>query len=70
MRGEADLVGVFVPGLLCAAMIAYLFSTVLRRLLSWAGAYRFIWHPPLFDLALYVVVLAIVVWGGREAGWQ
>jgi hypothetical protein len=29
--------------------------------LAWTGFYRFVWHRPLFDLALYVVLLGVVV---------
>jgi len=43
-------------------VLAFLATMLLRHLLSAAGAYRFIWHRPLFDLALYVVTLGTVVW--------
>jgi hypothetical protein len=33
----------------------------LRRLLRWIGFYRFVWHRPLFDFALLVIVLGAVV---------
>jgi hypothetical protein len=69
MRGEFDLAGVFVPGLLGAAAIAYLLNGVLRRGLSRIDFYRFVWHPPLFDVALYMMVLGAVVLAGRAAGW-
>ena len=37
------------------------FRSLLRRLLERTGAYRYVWHRALFDLALYVVLLGAVV---------
>ena len=31
-----------------------------RALLQRAGAYRHVWHPPLFNLALYGIVLGVL----------
>ncbi|KQT45506.1 hypothetical protein ASG52_15220 [Methylobacterium sp. Leaf456] len=61
MSGEFDLYGVFVPSLAAWMLIAFALSLPLRRGLAWAGFYRFVWHRPLFDLALYVVLLGAVV---------
>lgn len=59
MIGDASLYGVYIPWLLllCAAGVGL--SWALRRLLATIGFYRWVWHPALFDLALY----ALVVWG-------
>ncbi|WP_152044586.1 DUF1656 domain-containing protein [Aureimonas psammosilenae] len=57
MSGDFNLFGVFVPHLLVLALCALALNLVLRRLLVALGAYRLIWHPALFDLALFVVVL-------------
>ncbi len=61
MTGEFDLYGVFVPSLAAWMVLAFLISLPLRRLLAWTGVYRLVWHRPLFDLALYVVLLGAVV---------
>ncbi|HJE25934.1 MAG TPA: DUF1656 domain-containing protein [Methylorubrum populi] len=61
MTGELDLYGVFVPSLAAWMLIAFALSLPLRRLLAWTGFYRVVWHRPLFDLALYVVLLGAVV---------
>ena len=61
MTGELDVYGVFVPGLAAWMLLAFLLSLVVRRLLGWTGFYRIVWHRPLFDLALYVVLLGCVV---------
>ena len=61
MIGEIDLYGVFVPSLLLSVGAALPLTAGLRRLLRWSGFYRLVWHRPLFDLALLVMVLGAVV---------
>jgi Protein of unknown function (DUF1656) len=56
MIGELDLHGVLVPPLLLSLLLALAASAVLRRLLARAGFYRLVWHRPLFDLALFVIL--------------
>lgn len=61
MIREINLDGVFLPPL-----AGYFFGTALawyalRYLLQQAGAYRFIWHPPLFNTALFVILLSSFV---------
>ncbi|SMH35848.1 DUF1656 domain-containing protein [Azospirillum agricola] len=58
MIGEIDVQGLFLPPLLILAVVAWILSGLLRRGLRAAGFYGWVWHPPLFDLALYVVVLS------------
>jgi len=62
MIGELDLGGVFTPSLMVWAVIALLISLPLRRVLDRVGAYRFVWHRGLFDIALL-----LVLWGGVAA---
>ena len=61
MIGEIDLYGVFIPPLLVWICAALPLTAVLRRLLRWLGVYRLVWHRPLFDFALLVIVLGGVV---------
>jgi hypothetical protein len=61
MKPELDIYGVFIPTLALLALLAYLLSTVLRRLLDRIGFYNLVWHRPLFDLALLVCILAGLV---------
>ena len=61
MTSDLDIYGVFVPALFAWVLIAYGISLPLRRVLTWSGFYRFVWHRPLFDVALYVVLLGLVV---------
>lgn len=60
MIGEFDIYGVFVPALLVWALVALLLTSVLRRVLARVGFYRLVWHRPLVDLSLLVIVLTIV----------
>ncbi|MBP2294543.1 DUF1656 domain-containing protein [Azospirillum rugosum] len=57
MIGEIDVYGLFIPPLLILAVLAWGLSGLLRRGLRAVGFYGWVWHPPLFDLALYVVLL-------------
>jgi hypothetical protein len=61
MIGEIAIGGVFVIRGLVSLVFAMAIVAVLRRVLAWCGAYRFVWHRPLFDLALLVIVLGGVV---------
>lgn len=60
MPGEFSLHGVFVPTLLVLMLLAYLLNSGLHALLQRAGAYRHVWHPALFNLALYGIVLGLL----------
>jgi hypothetical protein len=57
MSGEIDIYGVYVPNLLALMLATLLLSFVVRRALAWFGAYAFVWHRGLFDIALYIVLL-------------
>ena len=57
MYGEFSLYGVFVPTLLALMTLAYLLNSLLGLALSRLGTYRHIWHPALFNLASYIVLL-------------
>ncbi|MXN77683.1 DUF1656 domain-containing protein [Burkholderia sp. 4701] len=61
MIGEIDIFGVFVPAPLVLMLIAYLINVVIRAGLTRIGFYRFVWHRSIFDLGIYVFVLAAVV---------
>jgi hypothetical protein len=60
MMEEVNLYGVFVPRLLVLMVIAFLIGVIVRGALSRLGFYQHVWHRPLFDIALYVVLLGAV----------
>lgn len=66
MIGELDLYGVFIPPLLLWVAVALPLTAILRRILRWVGFYRLVWHRPLFDFALLVIVLGVIVAASRR----
>jgi len=61
MIEEIDLYGVFLPSLIVWMIVAFPVTLLVRRALAAAGVYNHVWHRPLFDTALFVVVLGAVV---------
>ena len=62
MRHEIDIYGVLVPSLLLWLIIAYGLSALLRRLMQRFDLYRLVWHRALFNLAMFVCLLGVVVY--------
>jgi hypothetical protein len=60
MTAEYAIDGVFVSSVLVSGVLALAIMAIVRRILAWLGAYRFVWHPALFDTALFVIVWAVV----------
>jgi protein AaeX len=60
MIGELNIGGVFVPYLLLLAVLAFVLSVCVRRVLREWHFYRFVWHAGLFDVSLFVVLLWLV----------
>lgn len=60
MIGDIDVYGVLVPPLLLWVLAALPLAIVLRRLLAAIGFYRLVWHRPLFDLSLTVIMTGVV----------
>ena len=61
MIKEINLDGIYLPPLLGYLAGAAVLWYVLRYLLTRLGVYRFVWHPPLFNTALFVMVLSAFV---------
>jgi hypothetical protein len=60
MIGEIDLFGVFLPPLLVWLGIGLLLSAATRWALFRVRLYRYVWHRPLFDFALLVILIGAV----------
>ena len=67
MIGELDFYGVLISPLLLWAALAFAVTAVLRRALALVGFYRVVWHRPLFDLALLIILVGGVV--AFQARW-
>ena len=66
MRYELDLFGVLVPSLLLWSVVGYALARLVSKLIARAGLYRRIWHPALFDFALYVCLVAGLLFASKE----
>jgi hypothetical protein len=62
MRYVIDIYGVLVPALLLWIIIAFALSALLRRFMQRFDLYRLVWHRALFDFAIYVCILGVVVY--------
>ncbi|GAA4502361.1 DUF1656 domain-containing protein [Gluconacetobacter tumulicola] len=61
MLSEFNLHGVFLAPLAVYALAALVPSIAIRAVLAWCGGMRLFWHVALFDLALYVCMLCLLV---------
>lgn len=57
MIAEVSMHGLYVPTLLLLALAALVCTRVLGKLLLRVGFYRFVWHPALFEFALFGILL-------------
>ena len=58
--GEIALGGIYFPPVLFAILLGVLLAGLVARLLNRLNLTRFIWHPPLFFVALAVVCTRLV----------
>ena len=58
---EVDLFGVYVAPVSLMMAAAWLVLIALRRLADRFGLLRHVWHPALFVLAFYIIILSSVV---------
>jgi hypothetical protein len=56
MIGEIHILGLYAPAALVSAIAAGLAMLGVRGALLRVAAYRWVWHPGLFDLAVYIVL--------------
>lgn len=61
MNAELNIFGVFVPSILVCAILAYFAMSMIARGLRYLDVYRFVWHPSLFNLCIYVCLLGASV---------
>jgi len=61
MTPEVDFAGIFISTLVPTALIGLILTMLVRKLLGRLGAYHQIWHPALFDAALFLILWAIVI---------
>jgi protein AaeX len=61
MLRELALFGALAPSILLYFLGAILLFIVLDRLLIRLGIYRFVWHPPLARLGLFLWLFSVLV---------
>ncbi|MGY4625344.1 DUF1656 domain-containing protein [Bradyrhizobium sp. USDA 4486] len=66
MKYQLDLFGVLVPTLLLWSVVAYALERLVSKQIARIGLYRWIWHPALFDFALFICLLTGLVLGSAE----
>jgi hypothetical protein len=60
MIGEASFYGLYLPWLMLLCGVTLGVQWLVHRVLGALGVYRWVWHPALFDTALYVLLLYAV----------
>ncbi|KVV23140.1 hypothetical protein WK78_22070 [Burkholderia cepacia] len=58
MTADLDILGIFVPPMVAVGIIALVLLSLLRRALTRLHAYDYISHRNLFDVSLYFVIVA------------
>ncbi|MGL4963833.1 MAG: DUF1656 domain-containing protein [Inquilinus sp.] len=61
MIKEIDLAGLYLSPMLGYLVVALILTGILRFVLGRIGAYRWIWHPALFDVSMAVIILTALV---------
>ena len=58
---EVDRLGVYVAPIALMIVAAWLLILPIRRFAERSGLLRFVWHPALFMLAVYTILLSMIV---------
>jgi protein AaeX len=58
---EIDVFGVYIAPMALMLLVAWLILIPLRRIASRFGLERHVWHPALFEFAVFMIVLSSIV---------
>ncbi len=58
---EVDLLGVYVAPISLMMIAAYALLFLFRKLATRFGWFDHVWHPGLFELAVYMIILSAMV---------
>lgn len=61
MNAEISVFGLYLPSLLVCAPLAYALTVFVRVALGVLGLYRFLWHRSLFNVAIFVCLLGVIL---------
>jgi hypothetical protein len=65
---DVNLFGVYIAPFVPMLIIAWVVTGLLLRMANSAGLARWLWHPALFNTAVYVIVLYVVALGFGVVG--
>ena len=63
MIGEINVAGIFISPLLLCMIVAFIARILLSRIFDAIGLYRLIWQRPLFDTALFLILIGVAFVG-------
>jgi len=63
MIGEINVAGIFISPLLLCMIVAFVARILLSRIFDAIGLYRLIWQRPLFDTALFLILIGVAFVG-------
>jgi protein AaeX len=58
---EVDLFGIYVAPIAVLMLLAWLLLLAIRRIADRCGLTYEVWHPALFNAALYLILLSVLV---------
>jgi hypothetical protein len=61
MRSDVNIMGLFFISLFVYVVMAIPLFILLRTVLFRIGFYKFVWHPNLFEVALYSTIVGLLV---------
>jgi hypothetical protein len=60
MPREFTLLDALVPTLLLAFMASFFLQALIDKVFGRFGLYRYVWHPPLFRVSLFVCIFGLL----------
>jgi hypothetical protein len=60
MNSELNIAGIYMAPIVLYAIVALPIFLVLRMILARVGFWRLVWHPALFETALYLSILSLL----------
>ncbi|HOB44874.1 MAG TPA: DUF1656 domain-containing protein [Zoogloea sp.] len=61
MIREMNVFGVLISSMLITTPLTFAITFLIRSIFVRTGFYRLVWHPPLFDAAVFMIVWSMVV---------
>jgi len=61
MNTELNIAGIYMAPIVLYAIVTLPIFLVLRTILARAGFWRLVWHPALFETALYLSILSLLI---------